>query len=100
MSLQAADKSLKPKEIPIADFSYNVMLRTASRAGTKYQHNKNLIDEDKVNIQQYSPLLWLITTFNVLFRNTSNVVWEKEVPMSRLKQNMRKIILYMAGLLF
>ena len=72
MSLQAADKTLKPKEIPIDDFFHKVvMLRDRLRVlEQNINSNKNLSDEEKVNIQQYITRCYgSLTTFNVLFKN-------------------------------
>ncbi len=72
MLLQAADRSLKPKEIPIADFFHKiVMLRDRLRVlEQNINSNKKLNDEDKVNIQQYITRCYgSLTTFNVLFKN-------------------------------
>jgi len=70
--IQPADKSLKPKEIPIADFFHKVvMLRDRLRVlEQNINSNKKLGDEDKVNIQQYITRCYgSLTTFNVLFKN-------------------------------
>ena len=70
--IQPADKSLKPKEIPIADFFHKiVMLRDRLRVlEQNVNSNKKLADEDKVNIQQYITRCYgSLTTFNVLFKN-------------------------------
>lgn len=70
--IQPADKSLKPKEIPIADFFHKVvMLRDRLRVlEQNINSNKKLNDEDKVNIQQYITRCYgSLTTFNVLFKN-------------------------------
>ena len=72
MLLQAADKTLKPKEIPIDDFFHKiVMLRDRLRVlEQNINSNKKLSDEDKVNIQQYITRCYgSLTTFNVLFKN-------------------------------
>ncbi|MBS1620010.1 MAG: hypothetical protein JSS80_00110 [Bacteroidetes bacterium] len=70
--IQPADKTLKPKEIPIADFFHKVvMLRDRLRVlEQNINSNKKLSDEDKVNIQQYITRCYgSLTTFNVLFKN-------------------------------
>lgn len=72
MLLQAADKNLKPKEIPIEDFFHKiVMLRDRLRVlEQNINSNKKLSDEEKVNIQQYITRCYgSLTTFNVLFKN-------------------------------
>ena len=72
MLLQTADKSLKPKEIPIEDFFHKiVMLRDRLRVlEQNINSNKKLSDEDKVKMQQYITRCYgSLTTFNVLFRN-------------------------------
>ena len=72
MLLQPADKSLKPKEIPIDDFFHKiVMLRDRLRVlEQNINSNKKLSDEDKVNIQQYITRCYgSLTTFNLLFKN-------------------------------
>jgi hypothetical protein len=72
MLLQPADKSLKPKEIPIDDFFHKVvMLRDRLRVlEQNINSNKKLSDEDKVGIQQYITRCYgSLTTFNVLFKN-------------------------------
>ena len=70
--LQTADKTLKPKEIPIDDFFHKiVMLRDRLRVlEQNINSNKKISDEEKVNIQQYITRCYgSLTTFNVLFRN-------------------------------
>lgn len=72
MLLQPADKSLKPKEIPIDDFFHKiVMLRDRLRVlEQSINSNKTLSDEEKVNIQQYITRCYgSLTTFNILFKN-------------------------------
>jgi hypothetical protein len=71
MLLQPFDKTLKPKEIPIDDFFHKiVMLRDRLRVlEQNINSNKNLSDEEKVNIQQYITRCYgSLTTFNVLFK--------------------------------
>jgi hypothetical protein len=72
MLLQPADKTQKPKEIPVEIFFHKiVMLRDRIRVmEQQINSNKNLSDEDKVNLQQYITRIYgTLTTFNVLFKN-------------------------------
>jgi hypothetical protein len=72
MLLQPADKSQKPKEIPVDDFFHKiVMLRDRLRVlEQNINSNKKLSDEDKVNLQQYITRCYgSLTTFNILFKN-------------------------------
>ena len=72
MLLQPADKSQKPKEIPVDIFFHKiVMLRDRLRVMEQQVNaHKKLSDEEKVNLQQYITRIYgTLTTFNVLFKN-------------------------------
>src|SRR5687767_1744056 len=80
--LQPADKTQKPKELPIDAFFHKVVL-LRDRLRVLEQHinaHKILTDEDKVNLQQYITRIYgSLTTFNVLFKNKEHwFVGEKQ----------------------
>jgi hypothetical protein len=72
MVLQAGDKSIKPKEVPIDIFFHKIVMARDRLRVLEQQINqhKGLSDEDKVGLQQYITRIYgSFTTFNVLFRN-------------------------------
>jgi hypothetical protein len=74
MILKPKDISLSQKEIPIATFFHKiVMLRDRLRVmEQKINSSKSLDDQDKVDLQQYITRCYgSLTTFNVLFKNSS-----------------------------
>ena len=71
MILKPGDDSLKSKEIPIDGFFHKiVMVRDRLRVmEQRINSNKQLSDEEKVNLQQYITRIYgSLTTFNVLFK--------------------------------
>jgi hypothetical protein len=79
--MKPGDTSLKPKEVPIdAFFGKIIMLRDRLRVLEQHINaNKNLSEEEKINLQQYITRCYgSLTTFNVLFKySTDYFVGEK-----------------------
>lgn len=70
--LEPGEEGTKSKEMPIDAFFHKiVMLRDRLRVlEQRINSNKNLSDEEKVNLQQYITRCYgSLTSFNVLFRN-------------------------------
>ncbi len=73
--LKPGDSSLKSKEIPM-DVFFGKIIMLRDRLRVLEQHinsNKNLNEEEKVNLQQYITRCYgSLTTFNVLFKYTTD----------------------------
>jgi hypothetical protein len=76
MILKSYDDSLKPKEIPIETFFHKIiMLRDRLRVmEQKINGHAVLTESEKIELQQYLTRIYgSLTTFNVLFKNSSQV---------------------------
>ncbi|WP_031428072.1 hypothetical protein [Flavimarina sp. Hel_I_48] len=74
MNLIPKDINLSAKEIPVDTFFHKiVMVRDRIRVmEQKINASKNLDDQEKVDLQQYLTRIYgSLTTFNVLFKNSS-----------------------------
>ncbi len=69
--LKPGEAGLATKEMPIDDFFHKiVMVRDRLRVMEQRINASNLIDEEKVNLQQYITRIYgSLTSFNVLFKN-------------------------------
>ncbi len=70
MILKPGEEGIKSKEIPIDTFFHKVvMVRDRLRVMEQRINSSKLIDEEKVNLQQYITRIYgSLTTFNVLFK--------------------------------
>jgi hypothetical protein len=76
MILKSYDDSLKPKEVPIETFFNKIiMLRDRLRVmEQKINGHSVLTEAEKIELQQYITRIYgSLTTFNVLFKNSSQV---------------------------
>ena len=74
MTLSPKDSNLSSKEIPIETFFHKiVMVRDRIRVmEQKINASQNLDDQEKIDLQQYVTRIYgSLTTFNVLFKNSS-----------------------------
>ena len=74
LTLTPKDRALTSKDIPIDSFFHKiVMVRDRVRVmEQKINASKNLEEQEKIDLQQYITRIYgSLTTFNVLFKNTS-----------------------------